>query len=754
MNLRPTSLPLAAGLLAACMAMTGCSRWSETDAGAFRVVSNRGGQTLAYSPASGVRLVVDNGFAFKDLNRNGALDRYEDWRLPARERARDLASKMTVEQIAGLMLYSSHQAVPAPGLTDDQARFLRADNVRHVLVTSIASPATAAGWNNSLQALVESVVPGIPANVSSDPRHLPVADAEYNAGAGGRISMWPSSLGMAAAFDPGLVREFGRVAAREYRALGIATALSPQVDLATDPRWSRVGGTFGEHPRLAADLARAYVDGFQTSTGQDEIADGWGYASVNAMVKHWPGGGTGEGGRDAHYAFGKYAVYPGGNFAAHLVPFLEGAFRLKGPTRAAAAVMPYYTISHGIDRENGENVGNSYSRHVIGRLLRGEAAYDGVVCTDWGVTRDARAVDGFGTTPWGAETLTLAARHYRILMAGVDQFGGNNEAGPLLEAWRMGVAEHGEERMRARMEQSAVRLLTNIFRVGLFENPYLDPAETARTVGSPGFMKAGYAAQLRSVVMLKNRAATLPAARGRTVYLPKRHTPARRDFFGREEPARLDYPVSREVAEKYFRVTDDPAAADFALVVVDSPEGGTGYSADDVKKGGNGYLPITLQYRPYRAAAARARRLAGGDPLDPFTDRSYRGRTARAANERDLETILAARRAMGPKPVVVAVRLSNPMVFAEFEREADAILLCFGIQDQALMEIVSGAAQPSGLLPIGMPADMAEVERQDEDVPFDMRCHVDTEGNAYDFGFGLSWQGGVRDERTTRYAKP
>jgi beta-glucosidase len=753
MNLRRTLLPLTAGILAACLAMTGCSRWSETDAGAFRIVHNTGGRTLAYAPASGVTLVTENRFAFKDLNRSGALDPYEDWRLPARERARDLASRMTVEQIAGLMLYSGHQAVPEPGLTDDQVRFLREDNVRHVLVTSIAGPETAAGWINNLQALCESVPPGIPANVSSDPRHLPVADAEYNAGAGGQISMWPSSLGMAASFDPGLVRQFGSIAAREYRALGIATALSPQVDLATDPRWSRVSGTFGEHPRLAADLARAYVDGFQTSTGGEEIEEGWGYASVNTMVKHWPGGGTGEGGRDAHYAFGKYAVYPGGNFARHLVPFLEGAFRLEGPTRRASAVMPYYTISHGID-PGGENVGNSYSRYIIDRLLRTEAGYDGVVCTDWGVTRDASAVDGFGTTPWGAEALTVARRHYKILMAGVDQFGGNNDAGPVLEAWRMGVAEHGEEWMRARMEQSAVRLLTNIFRVGLFENPYLDPGETGRTVGSPDFVRAGYAAQLRSVVMLKNRAAALPAARGKTVYLPMKFTPARRDFFGREAPATLDYAVSRAIAEKYFRVSDDPTAADFALVVVDSPEGGTGYSAEDARRGRNGYRPITLQYRPYRATAARARSLAGGDPLETSADRSYRGRIARAANERDLETILAARRAMGPKPVVVAVRVSNPMVFAEFEREADAILLCLGIQDQALMEIVSGAAQPSGLLPIGMPADMVEVERQNEDVPFDMKCHVDTEGNAYDFGFGLSWHGVIRDGRTARYPKP
>ncbi|MDZ7649912.1 MAG: glycoside hydrolase family 3 N-terminal domain-containing protein [Cytophagales bacterium] len=142
-----------------------------------------------------------------------------------------------------------------------------------------------------------------------------------------------------------LVEQFGSIASKEYRALGIATALSPQVDIATDPRWYRTSGTFGENPYLSADIGRAYIDGFQTSLGDKEIADGWGYESVNAMVKHWPGGGSGEAGRDAHYAFGKYAVYPGSNFASHLIPFTEGAFKLKGKTGMASAVMPYYTIS-------------------------------------------------------------------------------------------------------------------------------------------------------------------------------------------------------------------------------------------------------------------------------------------------------------------------------------------------------------------------------------------------------------------------
>ena len=115
-------------------------------------------------------------------------------------------------------------------------------------------------------------------------------------------------------------------------------------------------------------------------------------------------------------------------------------------------------------------------------------------------------------------------------MAGVDQFGGNNDINPVLEAYQMGIKEHGESFMRKRFEQSAVRLLLNIFRVGLFENSYLDPNETKAIVGKPDFMKAGYDAQLKSVVMIKNQNKTLPIAKGKTVYIPKRVTPAGINF--------------------------------------------------------------------------------------------------------------------------------------------------------------------------------------------------------------------------------
>ncbi len=740
------------------------------------LVRNANGPTLGYSEKSGVKILTVDGLAFKDLNRNGKLDNYEDWRLPVDERSKDLSAKMSIEQIAGLMLYSLHQAIPAlPGpmgrstyngkpfnesganawdLTDQQKSFLTNDNLRHVLVTSVQTPEVAARWNNKMQALVEGIGLGIPANNSTDPRNSTNSGVEYTAGAGGKISQWPESIGLAATFDPTIVLQFGQIAAKEYRALGITTALSPQIDLGTEPRWSRINGTFGEDPQLDADMARAYVDGFQTSMGTSEIADGWGYNSVNAMIKHWPGGGPEEAGRDAHFAYGKFAVYPGNNFDEQVIPFVDGALHLTGKTKMASAVMPYYTISYKRDSKNGENEGNSYNAYLITDLLRNKYGFDGVVCTDWLVTADeGKSPDIFAGKSWGMENKSVAERHYKILMAGVDQFGGNNDAGPVIEAYRMGVKEHGEVFMRARMEQSAVRLLRNIFRVGLFENPYLDIEKTKQTVGKAEFMKAGYDAQLKSIVMLKNSNHILPLQKGKTVYIPKSYIPARKDFFGNITPAKQVDAVNPDILKRYFSVTDDPAKADYAIVFAGGPAGGPGYDKEDLAKGGNGYVPISLQYETYTADYAREKSIAAGDPVEPgITNRSYKGKTIEASNAADLKTIRDTKLAMHGRPVIVCLSLTKPAVVREFEKDADGILISFGVQNQAVMDIITGSSEPSGLLPVQMPADMKNVELQSEDIPHDMICYTDANGNSYNFGFGLNWKGVINDDRTIRYA--
>lgn len=733
--------------------------------------------TLGYSSQSGVQIIYQDGLPFKDLNKNGKLDAYEDWRLNVNDRAKDLASKMTIQQIAGLMLYSAHQGIPSADqgmfagtyngkpfsqsgakpydLNDQQIDFLKNDNLRHVLITTVESPVVAASWNNNVQALVESIGMGIPSNNSSDPRNGANKAAEYNAGSGGTISQWPEELGLAATFDPSITKTFGSVASKEYRALGITTALSPQIDLATEPRWNRFVGTFGEDPFLATDMARAYVDGFQTSPNAISTYNGWGVKSVNAMVKHWPSGGPEEAGRDGHYAYGKFAVYPGNNFQMHLRTFLEGAFKLSGPTKKAAAVMPYYTISFNQDKKYGENVGNSYSKYIIGDLLRNKYSYDGVVCTDWKITgEEAPKPDVFfGGKVWGVEKLSIAERHYKILMAGADQFGGNNDAGPVLEAYAMGVKEHGEPFMRKRMEQSAVRLLLNIFRVGLFENPYLNPSESNSIVGQAAFMKAGYDAQLKSIVMLKNKQKTLPIAKGKTVYIPKRVTPAGLNFFGLPVPESEAYPVNLELVKRYYTVTDDPSKADFAIVFINSPKN-SGYSREDREAGGNGYVPINLQLKDYTASEARDHSMAAGDPvIDPtITNRSYKGKTSKSNTYPDLKTILDTKKSMNGKPVIVSINISNPMVVGEFEKEVDAIVGEFGVQVDAMLDIISGKTEPSGLLPLQMPKDMTTVELQKEDVPHDMTPYTDSEGHTYDFAFGLNWKGIIKDARTSKYA--
>ncbi|MEN8798540.1 MAG: glycoside hydrolase family 3 N-terminal domain-containing protein [Flavobacteriaceae bacterium] len=728
------------------------------------IVSNFDGITLGYNPYSGFKILTVDRYAFKDLNKNGTLDAYEDWRLPVKERATNLAQLMSLKDISGLMLYSSHQSLPgatrgwgassyggksfadsgakASDLSDEQKKFLTDDHLRHVLITSVESPAVAAQWNNNAQAYAEGLYLGIPVNTSSDPRHGNDSYAEFNAGAGGEISMWPGTLGIAASFDPLLMKQFGEIASKEYRALGIATALSPQIDLASEPRWRRFDGTMGEDPDLVADLARAYIDGFQSSDGGD-----WGMESVNTMVKHWPGGGPEEGGRDGHFGYGAYAVYPGKNIKEHMKPFAEGAFKLDGPTKMASAVMPYYTISTG----EGEKVANGFNKYLITDVLRGKYDYKGVLCTDWGITSDMTSISRFEGKPFGVEHLSVVERHYKAIDAGMDQFGGNNDMAPVLDAYKLGVAELGEEAMRARFEESAVRLLTNIFRVGLFENPYLDVEETKSIVGNRDFMKAGFDAQLKSVVLLKNSNKTLPVKKKQKIYVPQRFIAPTINWWGITTESKTVDAFNMKLVARYFDIVDTAEEADFALVGIESPQGGVGYDESDLEKGGNGYVPINLQYGPYTATTAREVSLAGGSPLEDFTNRTYKGKSVTTINKSDMQLVNHTKAQMGDKPVIVSVKVSKPMVFSEIEGSASSILVHMGVQDQALMEIISGEAEPSALLPFQMPADMLTVEAQFEDVPRDMKPYTDADGNTYDFAFGLNWSGKIEDERVKKY---
>ena len=782
MNLKKKISLGLCGLMSAGACVGYAAEGTMTADGWYKV-ENAGGPVLGYSPNSGIKVLNVGGKFFKDLNRNGKLDKFEDWRLTPQQRAEDLAKKISIDQIAGLMLYSAHQRNLAPELNEEQKTMLKEDNVRTVLnAAPTASVEITAKWNNALQAYAESLPFGIPANTSSDPRNDARGNGVYLKIVEDNVSRWPNHLGLAATFDPEISRSFAETYAKEYRLMGIGTGLSPQIDLATDPRWPRIYGTFGEDPQLSHDMSAAAIAGAQNTSG---ATNGWGKYSINAMMKHFPGDGVGEGGREGHSRFGKYAVYPGNALNTQLIPF-EGAMDNGGKAGMPSAVMMSYSIAWTDDGKYGEKVGSGYSKYKID-LLRNRYKFDGVICTDWCVTWDASR---YLSMAWGVENLTENERHYKAIMAGVDQFGGNQDKKPVLAAYEMGVKEHGKSFMDKRFRESAVRLLRNIFQLGLFENPYLDVAESVREVGNSQDLAKGFDAQLKSIVMLKNKNNVIRAnnysGKKPTVYIPMIYRPVIEvKAFKAYSPATWFCPVDMNVASKYFNVITDKvkpltgkdkdgkpmatindierlsptevAKADFIMPVIDNPTNAGNQFDGFYDKVNNQYVPLSLQYKPYTANSSAVRRHSIAH--DEGEDRSYFGKSATIINATDLESVNYARTCamMATNkniPVITVVNALAPMIFSEIEPLTDAIIVGYGVSDAAYFDIVTGKFEPSGLLPMQQPRDMITVEEQFEDVPRDMIAYTDSEGNTYDFAFGMNWRGVINDSRTAKYNVP
>ena len=629
-------------------------------------------------------LLRTGGLTFKDHDRDGALDPYEDWRLRPAQRAADLVARMTLPEKAATMVHGTAPvpwgpptAAPAYDLT--AARRLIAERGVTSLLTRLSGPARVlAEQNNALQDIAASGRHGIPLTVSTDPRNhfQSVAGASVAAGS---FSQWPEPLGLAATGDPALVRRFGDVARREYRSVGITTALSPQADLATEPRWSRINGTFGEDPALVERMTREYVRGFQHGTGVDRD-------SVLAVVKHWGGYGAAQDGFDSHNPYGKYAVF-GSNaaFRTHLDAF-EGAF-----DAGVAGVMPTYSIVRGVTVAGRplEQVAAGYNRQLLTDLLRGQYGFGGVVVSDWGITEDCvgacldgapagqqPSFAGFGA-PWGVEGLTRVQRFAKGIAAGVDQFGGTDDPAAIVQAVEQGLVS------RQRVDLSTARVLQQKFEQGLFEDPFADPAAAARTVGSAEFQAEATRAQQRATVLLAN--AATPASTARAGDGAKG---AGKGGGGRGEGL---LPLA-EGTRVYLH----------------------GVSADAARRGG-----LTVVATPAEADVAIARTATPFETLHPqyvFGRMQHEGNLAFAPGQPDFDAIAAL---SAQVPTVVSVYADRPPVLTRLLPEADALLLEFGITDDALVEVVRGVQRPRGRLPLELPSSMAAVQQQRPDLPAD-----------------------------------
>ncbi|WP_333812148.1 glycoside hydrolase family 3 N-terminal domain-containing protein [Timonella senegalensis] len=743
---------------------------------AITIIENPGdGKTLSMVKDSAFGIIeetVDGSkLAFKDMNSKGKLDTWEDWRKAAEERAADLAPQLSVDQISGMMLFSGHERAPGDGLTDAQKEYLSDSHLRNVLYAGGNDLEPVVVWTNQMQAFAETLAtadnPYIPVNFSSDPR----SDAKDSyAGAEGGLSQWPALLGLAATFNPDTVEEFGKVASDEYRAMGLANALSPQIDLATDPRWVRLTGTLGENADMAAEMAKAYVDGFQTTYDAEGNPVGWGDGSITTVIKHFPGDGSGEGGREAHTNAGKYALVSEDTKAEQLKPFTEAL--------QSGGLMTSYSII--LDKEGkpayGNDRGSAYDKARVD-ILREANNYDGVIVTDWGITSGGSSdPEAFFGMPWGVDELTVDERHFEVLKTGIDQFGGNNDIKPIQAAFKMWEDAHAagelEQDAASRWADSGRRILTNIFRVGLYENAYQDLDASKAVAGSADYVAAGYKAQQESVVTLK-RGENAPTGevdpaeyKNMKVYIPRSFDTGHTGIFGPGAYTEGET-INIEAAKQYFGevVTDeaemdkddkvvkytapDLSDVDMVLVGMNNPNNGDPFTGAGWNQEDNTFYPLSLQYREYTADGKNVRKTSiAGDKLEngKQENRSYFGKSSKISNESQLDAFERAVKAIEKSgkdiPVVTLLSLSSGAVIpAEFEADSDAIVLGMGVSYNALLDVALGLTESTGRLPITLPKNMDTVEASAEDVPGDTDPYKDSAGNEYTFGFGLDRNG-------------
>lgn len=414
---------------------------------------------------------------------------YRDASLSVDERVEDLIQRMNMEEKAGQLFQQITFPGPNGTVTNSSSSSIQGLHMTHFnLNSAITDVRQTAQYYNSLQQLALDSRLGIPITLSSDPRHTFV-DATGSQIAAIKFSQWPGSLGLAAIRDAELVHTFADIARQEYKAVGIRSALHPQIDVATEPRWARITTTMGENATLTAELVVSYIKGFH---GPGEF----GKDSVTTVSKHFPGSGPVQDGEDSHFTYGKNATYPGNNFEMHLIPFKAAI------AAGARQMMPYYSRPMGTKYEE---VAAGMNKGIVTDLLRGELGFDGIVVSDWGLITDGIiAGQNMPARAWGAENLTELERAEKILNAGTDQMGGEQRTDLVLELVEKGIIS--EERI----DMSVRRLLREKFILGLFDNPFVDVDEAVANVGKPEWVAAGFEAQKKSITLLTNKDHTLP----------------------------------------------------------------------------------------------------------------------------------------------------------------------------------------------------------------------------------------------------
>lgn len=650
---------------------------------------------LAQKPAQprlgyrSVKTLTSNGLSFKDLNKNGKLDPYEDWRLPTDVRVKDLISQMTLDEKIGFMLISTtrlagdksfQQGAPASEITSGfneedlvqnmnmftrkplpypmmmaagTTKAVTQNQLRHFILRANTSAKTMADWSNNLQALCESSRLGIPALVASNPRNHITIDASIGLSVGTTVfSKWPGELGLSAMHDLKLTREFADIARQEWAAVGLRKGYQYMADLATEPRWQRIEGTFGEDGDWVADMTREIVLGFQGPK--------LGNQSVALTTKHFPGGGPQVEGQDPHFDWGKDQHYPGKQFDYHLKPF-------KAAIEAGtSAIMPYYAKPIGTKYEE---VAFAYNKAIIKDLLRDKMGFKGIINSDTGPIE---------MMPWGVEQLTILQRYQKAIDCGVDLFSGTADPSLLRETVQKGLVTE------QRINESVTRLLREKFALGLFENPYVDPDVAQKTVGKAEFQQRADLAMRKSIVLLRNSGKLLPLAPNTKVYLESYYDNGRT-----KNPITV---IKPQMNPWNLEFVDTKDKADVVVLWL-TPNAGSLFSSTGA--------PIELQLSKNKIDVAHVNDLTS------------------------------------QKPTILLINYTSPWVIDEVDNtNLKTVLATFGTTTDAVLDVLSGKFKPTGKMPFTTPVSRQAVLDNQSDVP----GHLKPKGYAlFTFGDGLNY---------------
>ena len=640
---------------------------------AFSLVSVSAAEETAYEQPvlnPHVKTIIEaDGYRFIDLNGNGSLDVYEDWRLDADTRADDLVGQMTVREKIAQMQHQTYMPLADGNIAPYLQKYCTDYGIGMLLIRELNSVQTAAETMNVVQEYAEASRLGVPVLVSMDSVH----GLSYVSGA----TVTGHNLALAATRDEELVVRLAEIAREEHIAIGVRMTLSPESDIASEPRWGRVMETFGEDPDLVTRMVRAQIVAFQNGT-MGVNKDG-----IVACIKHFPGAGPQMEGKDT-----SPIVADEETLQIHLKPYYAAIEANVG------SVMPYYSVPLALDMENSA-IG---SKAALQDLLRDQMGFDGIIQTDWGMIWAIQEALG---TMTGEEISDEEAIIIGVTQSRVDGIGG--ESIRLIDQMEEMTGEGKID--EAILTAAAYRIVRAKFALGVFENPYCDVEYAVSFVGNEEHTALNLEAARKAMTLLKNDGALpLTANAGQKILVCGPRAGDMDSLVGGWSSQQEGLTIAAAI-EKYAGendtvtfIADDVTAiaeaakdADVVIVSVGEPS----YQHDP----------------PW-----------GYDTLEITASQ---------------QEILEAVKANTQGKIITVVTGGRPYILTWCDENTNAILEAYYPGQQggiAIAETIFGENNPTGKTPLQFPRDMASVNDQSGDVSFDL------ENPLYDYGWGLSYE--------------